>query len=313
MTVEKSQMSTLIEAFWIEKYLTFSQGHDDSLKSTDCLFLAEYALRGDVSDADLFEAEFFRNAEHEPIARFDGGDALWCNRKWVNRKVRSFETLAELDAAYPPTDNFHWVVTGSSIQGVSNPVKIGGAEAKTDIPRPHAMRLFQDRNRVVDYEAIDPTRPLTIEWDPFPGGASGPVIDDLIFLFVDDCHGRIVYFGGLPIDPEYITYRSTSATIPAGALRPGEPFTIFLSQCRMVDQEPASDPINVAVNSFGVELDVFTLGTASNGECPVPRKRAPFMWLRKTKPGAGLETWPTIVDGDHCAPEAVRGARMRDA
>ena len=65
-------MSSLIEVFWIEKYLTFSQAHDDTLKSTDCLFLAEYALRGDVSDADRFEAHLFRWGDGIFVAGLDG-------------------------------------------------------------------------------------------------------------------------------------------------------------------------------------------------------------------------------------------------
>jgi hypothetical protein len=305
MIDEDRSPASLIEVFWIEKYLTFSQSHDDQLVSTDCMFVAEYALRGKVSDAECFEATLLRPGEDQPIEKYNGSDALWCNRLWVNRKVRSFDTLDELENAYPATDMFYWDVSGPSIRGQTQPIRIGGAEAKTNIPRPHAMRLFQDQKRVVDYTAIDHAKPLVIEWDPFPEGASGSIVDDLIFLFVDDCHGKIVFFGGLPVDPDYITYRSTSATIPAGTLRPGEAFTIFFSQCRMVDQDDSSGLLNVAVNSFGVELDIRTGGTASTLDCPEPRLKAPFMWLRKTGPGLGLETWPTIVDGNHCAPEVV--------
>lgn len=309
MSDEIAAPASLIEVFWIEKYLTFEQTEDDQLFGADCMFVGEYALRGEPSGSSLFEAALYRNDENAPVATYDGADPLWCNKLWVNRKVQSFDSLADLEAAYPATDRFHWKVDGRSIRGVTSPICIGGTKGQTDIPRPHPMRLFQDGRRIRDYKSIDAETPLTVEWDLFPGGKTGPVVDDLIFLFVDDCHGRVIYFGGLPVDPDYITFRSTSATIPAGTLRPGEIFTIFFSQCRMIDQDDSSGIMNVAVNSFGVELDIGTKGSAATGSCPEPRLKAPFMWLRKTVPGTGLTTWPTIVDGKHCATNATYNVR----
>lgn len=304
MNTNQPVPASLIEVFWIEKYLTFSQTADDQLVATDCLFLAEYALRGMAEDSKLFEAAVFRNGEMEPVQTYTGVDPLWRNDLWVNRKVRSFDSLAQLEAAYPATDSFHWEVRGT-VAGSTPPIRIGGPNGKTDIPQPHAMRLFQNDVRISDYRAIDLKLPLVIEWDKFPRGSTGSVVDDLIFLFIDDCYGDIAFFGGLPVDPEYITYRSTSATIPPGTLRPGEPFTIFFSQCRVVDQEDTTGIMNLAINSFGVELDIHTAGEATSAERPQPRLRAPFMWLRKTSAGPGLETWPTIVDGRHCAPHVI--------
>lgn len=304
MTDGIANPASLIEVFWIEKYLTFAQTADDRLLGTDCMFVGEYALRGEPSDSARFEAALYRNGQTAPVATYDGTDPMWCNKLWVNRKVQSFDSLADLEAAYPPTDRFHWKVSGSEIGGTTLPIGIGGPGGRTDIPQPHPMRLYQEGRRISDYRSVDADKPLTVEWNPFPGGKTGPVVDDLIFLFVDDCHGRVIYFGGLPVDPDYITFRSTSATIPAGTLRRGEDFTVFFSQCRMIDQMDSAGVMNVAVNSFGVELDIRTIGTAA-APCPEPRLKAPFMWLRKTTPGGGLMTWPTIVDGRHCAPEAT--------
>jgi hypothetical protein len=308
MTGHDKSMNTLIEVFWVEKYLTFSQNTDNRLVNTDCLFLAEYALRGDAADSELFEAAVYRNDLTEPLAVYTGADALWCNQLWVNRKVRSFDSLAELEQAFPATDSFRWEVKGA-VSGETRPIRIGGAKGQTDIPRPHAMRLYQDQVPVADYTTIDANRPLVVEWDPFPNGSSGPVVDDLVFFFVDDCRGAVVFFGGLPVDPDYITFRSTSVTIPAGTLHPGEPHTIFFSQCRMVDQDASAGLMNVAVNSFGVELDITTQGRPQRSPCPQPRLKAPFMWVRKARLEAGLETWPTLADGIHCAPAVMHNVK----
>jgi hypothetical protein len=290
--------TSLIEAFWIEKYLTYAQDRHGDLRPTDCIFLAEYALRGAVSDAQRFEAAVFRVGTDRPLATYSGRDRLWCNRMWVNRKSRSFDTLEALEQAHPATDAYSWQVTGFPAPVTFKPVRIGGPEARTQIPRPHAMRLRQAGHPVTDCERIDPSLPLDIEWNRFEGARTGPGIEDTIFVFVDDCHGEVVYFGGLPIEQDRIRFDATSTTVPAGVLKPGQPYTVFFSQCKIVDQDISEGLYNLAVNSFGVELDIRTLGVNPGPECPEPRRMAPFRWKRKTRVASGLETWPTIADDD---------------
>jgi len=296
MTHRKLEVAEVIEAFWIEKYLTYIQRPDGTLESTDHIFLAEYALRNGVEDAHLFDAEFFRIGSDTPIASYSGADRLWCNRKWVNRKARSFDSLQELDQAFPPSDQYYWKIGGAHFECTTTPLCLGGPHHVTEIPRPHALRLYQDNAPVADCMNIAPGLPLYIEWDQFPDGKPGMLFDDLIFLFIDNHEGEVVYFGGLPIDPDYITYRSTSATIPANTMKPGEPYTVFYSQCRMVDQNESQGVFNVAVNSFGMELEIHTRGTPAPGAWQGARKMAPFRWKRKTQVPTGLETWPTILD-----------------
>lgn len=296
MTNVPDAPSRLIEAFWIEKYLTFSQTHEGRLVPTDHLFLAEYVLRGPAADALLFEAQFFRSGVETPLQAYDGRDRLWCNRYWVNRKVRSFDSLAELEQAHPPSDAYHWKVTGPTIAGDTKPMRIGGPEGRTRIPKPHPMRLSQRGQPVSNLNRIDAGAPLTIEWDRFENARAGAVIDDTIFVFVDDCRGDVVFFGGLPVEAERIRFDSTSVVVPAGTLKAGQPYTIFFSQCRMVDQDASDGLINCAVNSFGIELELRTDGLNSGPPCPEPRMMAPFRWKRKTRVQEGLETWPTIAD-----------------
>jgi len=296
MTAVMPNPAALIEAFWIEKYLTYAQDRSGGLRPTDCIFLAEYALRGAVSDAQKFEAAVFRSGARPPIATYSGRDKLWCNRLWVNRKARSFDTLDLLEQAYPPTDAYAWQVTGLGAPATFKPIRIGGPEARTQIPRPQPMRLRQAGRLVANCECIDPSLPLTVEWDPFAGARAGAVMDDTIFVFIDDCHGEVVYFGGLPIEEERIRFDATSTIVPAGILKPGQPYTVFFSQCKIVDQDSSEGLYNVAVNSFGVELEIRTIGPSPGPECPEPRRMAPFRWKRKTRVVGGLETWPTVAD-----------------
>lgn len=296
MTETKREMSEIIDTFWIEKYQTYVQTVDGDVRSTDTMFLAEYVLKGDVEDADLFEAECFQVGQDQPIASYSGADRLWCNRMWVNRKVRSFDSLERLDEAFPPSNQYIWRISGPVFSAETRQVCLGGAEEVTNIPKVHAVRLLQEGLSVVNNQEIDSTKPLLVEWDPFPQGKAGEIFDDLVFLFVDNFHGDVVYFGGLPIDPDYITFRSSAATIPAGSLNPGEPYTLFFSQCRMVDQTRHEGVNAVAVNSFGLELELHTQGDRAPDACQGERCMAPFRWKRKTRVEEGLETWPTILD-----------------
>lgn len=296
MNVATRPPSALIEVFWIEKYLTFSQDHKGNLVPTDHLFLAEYALRGGVSDAKLFGADFYRTGSVEPLQTYSGDDKLWCNRLWVNRKARSFDSLAALEMAHPASDTYYWEVNGAHITGRVRPVRIGGHAGRTQIPRPHPMRISQDGQRAHDLDSIDDSRPLLIEWDRFENAQSGPVIDDTTFVFIDNCYGDVVFFGGLPTEAEHIHFDSTSVIVPARTLEAGQPYTVFFSQCKMVDQDASDGLINCAVNSFGVELNLRTAGLNIEKPCPEPKWMAPYRWSRKTRVSQGLETWPTVAD-----------------
>ncbi len=62
----------------------------------------------------------------------------------------------------------------------------------------------------------------------------------------------------------------------------------------MVDQDIRDGLVNVAVNSFGVELDIHT--TVQRGDPAHAVPHGAICWKRKTKVARGLETWPTAAD-----------------
>jgi hypothetical protein len=139
---------------------------------------------------------------------------------------------------------------------------------------------------------------MTISWDPFVGGGplEGSEWSDLVFVLVSDCHGEVVYTGGAPgTDEDFVDYRATSATVPAGRLRPGEPYVVFISQVNYVDFNESHGIGQLAANSFATELPVRTFGAAAARACTSSLRPAQYLWTRKTR-GEAMESWPTLVD-----------------
>jgi len=283
---------------WVEKYLTYSQDRDDRLTLTDAHFLAEVIFDGE-RDFDAIHANVRRQGAAEPLATYGGSDKrAFTNGYFYTRKTRSFDSLEALEALHAPDSRFVWTIEGPAGEFTLDPIRIGGPELRTQIPKPSTIRLHHGEARIADYDAIDPAAALTIRWDPFVGGGplEGSVWSDLVFVLVSDCHGEVVYTGGAPgTDEDFVDYRDTSATVPAGRLRPGEPYVVFISQVNYVDFNESHGIGQLAANSFATELPVRTAGTAAPDACKSNLRPAQYLWSRKTR-GEAMQSWPTMVD-----------------
>ena len=283
---------------WVEKYLTYSQDHEDRLTLTDAHFLAEVIFDSD-RDFDAIRASLRKQGSGEVLATYGGSDKrAFTNGYFYTRKTRSFDSLEAIDARHPADSTFVWTITGPAGEFTLDPIRIGGPEGRTQVPKPSTIRLHQGGAAVTNYDAIDPAAPLTISWDPFIGGGplEGSECSDLVFVLVSDCHGEVAYTGGAPgTDEDFVDYRDTSATVPAGRLRPGEPYIVFISQVNYVDFNESHGIGQLAANSFATELTVRTAGTAAPDACATDVKPAQYLWTRKTR-GEAMESWPTLAD-----------------
>lgn len=283
---------------WVEKYLTYSQDREDRLTLTDAHFLAEVIFDSE-RNFDAIHANIREQGAAEPLATYGGSDKrAFTNGYFYTRKTRSFDSLEALEAVHAPDSRFVWTIAGPAGEFTLDPIRIGGPELRTQVPKPSTIRLAQDGNRVKDYDAIDPAAPLTISWDPFVGGGplEGSVWSDLVFVLVSDCHGEVVYTGGAPgTDEDFVDYRDTSATVPAGRLRPGEPFVVFISQVNYVDFNESHGIGQLSANSFATELPVRTRGEPAAGACVKNLRPAQYLWTRKTR-GDAMVGWPTLAD-----------------
>ncbi len=283
---------------WVEKYLTYSQDRENRLTLTDAHFLAEIIFDSN-RDFDAIRASLRKNGAAEPLATYGGSDKrAFTNGYFYTRKTRSFDSLAEIDGLHPADSSFVWTISGPAGEFTLDPIRIGGPELRTQVPKPSTIRLQQAELAVKDYDAIDPAAPLTISWDPFVGGGplEGSVWSDLVFVLVSDCHGEVVYTGGAPgTDEDFVDFTDTSATVPAGRLRPGEPFVVFISQVNYVDFNESHGIGQLAANSFATELPIRTSGHPAPGACTSDLKPAQYLWTRKTR-GEAMQSWPTLVD-----------------
>jgi hypothetical protein len=283
---------------WVEKYLTYAQDHENRLTLTDAHFLAEIIFDSE-RDFDTIHASLRKNGSGEPLATWGGSDKrAFTNGYFYTRKTRSFDSLEAIDRLHPADNSFVWTISGPSGEFVLDPIRIGGPELRTQVPKPSTIRLQQGGTAVTNYDAIDAAAPLTISWDPFVGGGplEGSVWSDLVFVLVSDCHGEVAYTGGAPgTDEDFVDYRDTSATVPAGRLRPGEPYVVFISQVNYVDFNESHGIGQLAANSFATELPIRTSGQAAPGACTSELKPAQYLWTRKTR-GKAMESWPTLVD-----------------
>jgi hypothetical protein len=297
-TIASSDSPPDVTLTWVEKYLTYSQDHEDQLTLTDAHFLAEIIFDGD-RDFDAIRATLREQASQTPLATYGGTDKrAFTNGYFYTRKTRSFDSLDDIDRRFPANDAFVWEISGPAGTFMLDPIRIGGPEGRTQVPKPSTIRLSQADTSIRNYDTIDPTAPLTISWDPFIGGGplKGTKWSDLVFVLVSDCHGEVAYTGGAPgTDEDFVDYQDTSATVPAGRLRPGEPYVVFISQVNYVDFNESHGIGQLAANSFATELAVRTRGVAAADACTADLKPAQYLWTRKTR-GDAMESWPTLAD-----------------
>ena len=288
-----------IECTWVEKYITFRQDHSETLHLTDAHFLAEILIEGE-HDFDSVSASLFVNDSSIPMVNYSGSDKVAFSQApfFYNRKSKSFDDLDALEKKHPPSDKYVWEISGPNGFFRLEPIRIGGPEAITQIPKVSKIRLNQNKIAVSDYMNIDPNTDLMIEWDPFNTGSDfdGNGWDDIMFVLVSNCYGEIILTGGAAdTNDPFISCHDVSAILPKERMNPGEEYTVFISQVKIVDQNHSSGIHQVANNSFATELLIRTSGNSTHQKKSPLVKPAQHLWSRKTI-GNDMESWPTLVD-----------------
>jgi hypothetical protein len=179
-----------------------------------------------------------------------------------------FETLAELDAAYPNGD-FLFDVQAPSVSFTQEPLRLAGPGGETLLPEPITITLLQAGESISPVE-IDPTEPLTVRWSEYSVGAADPrgIVDDMIFVVFADCNGERVFHTGLPFEGEYLTFFADEATVPAHTLLPGRPYSMFVEFPHVVDSRVIDGVPGFTSYATATYLDLRTTGEAADSECP---------------------------------------------
>jgi hypothetical protein len=178
-----------------------------------------------------------------------------------------FPDLAALDAAYP--NGIYRVSIDDSRTRIANgSLDLRGDGGVTAIPEPIHIAIGQGGTAVAP-TAIDASQPMTIRWNRFSNGRSDPrgIVDDMIFVVIQDCHGRNVFHTGLPFDGKYLRYDALDVQVPAHLLEPGRPYSMFVEMPHVVDSIRSQGIPGLASFATATYLDLRTLGTAST-DCP---------------------------------------------
>jgi hypothetical protein len=284
---------------WVEKYLTYSQDPSGELHLTDVHMLAEIIFDGD-RNFDAIRASLYEDESDAPLATYAGSDKrAFTNGYFYTRKTRSFDSLAELEAAHPSSAEYRWHVEGPQGSFELPPIRIGGPDRKLQVPEPSPIRLSQNGQQVEDVNAIDQDLDLVMSWNPFVIGSKlgDTEWDDLVFVLVSDCRGAVIFTGGAPgTDDDFVRFDENSSVVPAGTLQPGREYTAFISQVNYVDHNESHGITQLAANSFATELPIRTTAGEDGGvACEGKRRPAQYLWTRKTR-GTQMETWPTVAD-----------------
>jgi catechol 2,3-dioxygenase-like lactoylglutathione lyase family enzyme len=137
-------------------------------------------------------------------------------------------------------------------------------------PGPISLVLRQAGSEVAP-DRIDPSLDLEVEWTPFERGAVDPlgIADDMIYVIFGNCLGEEVVHSGHAIsDPDALTFRDTRFTIPAAALRPGEPWQLEVEHSEM-DTDSREDIETIVTYAATTFLDLRTTGEAAGDRrCP---------------------------------------------
>lgn len=299
LSESESIIETDVEGTWVEKYMTFQQDHSDKLYLTDANFLAEILIVGE-RDFDEVSASLFSNDSSMPLVTYSGSDKIAFSQApyFYNRKSKSFDDLDALEKMHPSSDKYVWEIRGPNGFIRLEPIRIGGLQAITQIPKVSTIRLNQNKIAINDYMDIDSNTDLIIEWDPFENGTDfdGNGWDDIMFVLVSNCYGEIILTGGAAAtDDPFVSCHDVSAVLPKERMNAGEGYTVFISQVKLVDQNHSNGIHQVACNSFATELSISTAGNSTHQKKSLLVRPAQHLWSRKTI-GNDMESWPTLVD-----------------
>lgn len=178
-----------------------------------------------------------------------------------------FDSLEEVDKAYP-NDRYYFSIKTERLNIEGQSLKLRGETGQTDIPSPIRISLFQEGIEVPP-NMVDPSKGLTIRWSEYSNGQSDPrgIVDDMIFVVLQNCQGDRIVHTGLPFFGPYMTYETKQVQVDAGKLRPGEPYSMFVEFPHVVDSRVAQGVPLFSSYATATYLDMQTKGKRESDAC----------------------------------------------
>jgi hypothetical protein len=178
-----------------------------------------------------------------------------------------FDTVEEADRAYQ-NGNFVFEIKNDFVN-IRSELSLGGANGETEIPKPIRISLFQNGQATSPLK-VNAAKPLTIRWSEYSNGAANEngIIDDMIFVVVQNCQGERIVHSGLPFENnDYMTFRTRELLVDANTLRPGEPYAMFVEFPHVVDSTIVDGVPGFTSFATATYLDVQTGGEPDDSFC----------------------------------------------
>ncbi len=174
---------------------------------------------------------------------------------------KAYDSIAALNENFPDGE-YRVSIKTEHNEIVNQALVLGGNGEAKDFPPAPTVKLTQGGAKAHLHQ-IDPAQDLTLSWTPFSSGKADPrnILDDLIIILTDDCHGEVAGSSGLPFTDRYLTFRDDSYTIKAGSLKPGVPYSFRVEHIRNTDTAR-----NGNVPALGVYVVITTVHINTSGE-----------------------------------------------
>lgn len=287
-----------ITFFVIGKHANFAQTAAGDLEAVDFSFFSEifFTENGDAKNAFLHmpTGERIRYRDQR-IVEGAGNDNLL-----LISGARRFTSYAELQSWYPDG------IYGVEFDTPSGSVADGSLEfPENGLPAAPRITLRQERKTLCG--VADPGRDIEVSWSEFAQGGADEdgILDDLIFVILEDEPGNRVAHSGRPFEGKpYLTFADSSHVIPASALEAGRQYTLsvehaVLNDTQRFDKVPAMTTYAVTTN--------LELRTAEGAlpDCPDENSKVMEMTRPTTDAQVVMFYYPDLTDADRFYGEVL--------
>ena len=246
--------------FVLVKSNNHSQSMDGELTLLNYHFFSELFAKekGKIKSASLT-----RLGKNEAIFNYeDRGEAFYY-------EGGHFNTLEAVDNAHPNTD-YRFQIQLSSGESMDATLALRGPKGKTDIPAPIHIHFYQQGEKIRQ-DQVNPDLPLLVKWSPYSNGRAdvNGIVDDMIFLVFQNCHGERVFHTGLPFkELNYTKYSVTEMEVPAGRFKSGQTYALFVEFPHVVDSTIAQGIPGFTSYATATYTDIRTSGEKNDRACP---------------------------------------------
>lgn len=243
------------------KVARYRQHMDASLERLGPLFFAEIFIAdgGSVSDASVQfppPTNETRQLEYRYSESDEIGDVMYLSGM--------AESNEELEKEFPSgAYRFSFSTPGGDV--IDSVVTFEGG----DFPIQPVI-IFQQEDRSIEFDAVDPAKDLVITWPPFSQGRSDPngILDDLIFVAIDSCTVEDIVHSGRPFEKDdHLTYRTEEYTVSAGTLEQGQTYSMYVEHALLPHTQNDYGMPAFATFAASTYMDFNTLGETDPVYC----------------------------------------------